>query len=131
MTTPAPSSASPRILTAHADVSAVCPESIGYRVKRILLGRPSVTEQLGGERLNRFTALGVLAPDCISSSAYGAEQILTQLTPYIGLAAFAMVVPIMFVIIGVLFLVTSSYLDVIKNYTTAGGSAWPRSPPWP
>ena len=122
MTTPAPSSASPRILTAHADVSAVCPESIGYRVKRILLGRPSVTEQLGGERLNRFTALGVLAPDCISSSAYGAEQILTQLTPYIGLAAFAMVVPIMFVIIGVLFLVTSSYLDVIKNYTTAGGS---------
>ena len=121
----APSSAPtppPRIRTSHADIGTVYPESLGYRVKRILLGRPYVTEQLGGERLNRVTALGVLAPDCISSSAYGAEQILTQLTPYIGLAAFAMVVPIMFVIIGVLFLVTCSYLDVIKNYTTAGGS---------
>ncbi len=91
-------------------------------MKRIFLGKPYVTEQLSGERLNRAIALGVLAPDCISSSAYGAEQILTQMTPAIGLAAFAMVVPIMFVILGVLFLVTTSYLDVIKYYTTAGGS---------
>ena len=44
------------------------------------------------------------------------------MTPYIGLAAFSLVVPIMFVILGVLFLVTTSYLDVIKYYTTAGGS---------
>jgi len=44
------------------------------------------------------------------------------MTPLIGLAAFALVVPIMFVIIGVLFFVTTSYLDVIKYYTTAGGS---------
>ena len=53
---------------------------------------------------------------CISSSAYGTEEILTQMTPFIGLAAFALVVPIMFVIIGVLFFVTSSYLDVIDVY---------------
>ena len=91
-------------------------------MKRVLLGRPYVTEQLSGERLNRAIALGVLAPDCISSSAYGTEQILNQMTPFIGLAAFALVVPIMFVILGVLFLVTSSYLDVIKYYTTSGGS---------
>ena len=110
------------ILTSHAYLADVYPESIGYRIKRIFLGKPYVTEQLGGERLNRAIALGVLAPDCISSSAYGAEQILTQMTPTIGLAAFALVVPIMFVIIGVLFLVTMSYLDVIKYYTTAGGS---------
>ncbi len=110
------------MLTSHANVSTVYPETVGYRLKRILLGRPYVTEQLGGERLRRPIALGVLAPDCISSSAYGTEEILTQLTPYIGLAAFALVVPIMFVIIGVLFFVTTSYLDVIKYYTTAGGS---------
>jgi amino acid transporter len=110
------------VLTSHADVATVYPEKWGYRLKRVLLGRPYVSEQLSGERLNRPLALGVLAPDCISSSAYGAEQILTQLTPFIGLAAFAMVVPIMFVIIGVLFFVTTSYLDVIKYYTTAGGS---------
>jgi len=77
---------------------------------------------LSGERLNRAVALGVLAPDCISSSAYGTEEILTQMTPYIGIAAFALVVPIMFVILGVLLFVTTSYMDVIKYYTTAGGS---------
>ena len=110
------------VLTSHANVSTVFPESVGYRLKRILLGRPYVSEQLSGERLGRSVALGVLAPDCISSSAYGTEEILTQLTPYIGLAAFALVVPIMFVILGVLFFVTASYLDVIKYYTTAGGS---------
>ena len=113
---------STRVLTSHANVSVVYPETLGYRLKRVLLGRPFVTEQLSGERLNRPIALGVLAPDCISSSAYGTEQILTQLTPIIGLAAFAMVVPIMFVILGVLFFLTTSYLDVIKYYTTAGGS---------
>jgi len=93
----------------------VYPESLGYRVKRILLGRPFVTEQLSGERLNRAVALGVLAPDCISSSAYGTEEILTQMTPYIGIAAFALVVPIMFVILGVLLFVTTSYMDVINT----------------
>jgi len=110
------------LLTSHANLADVYPESLGYRVKRILLGRPFVTEQLSGERLNRAVALGVLAPDCISSSAYGTEEILTQMTPYIGIAAFALVVPIMFVILGVLLFVTTSYMDVIKYYTTAGGS---------
>jgi amino acid transporter len=110
------------VFTSHANVSTVYPETLGYRLKRILLGKPLVTEQLKGERLNRAVALGVLAPDCTSSSAYGTEQILTQLTPYIGLAAFSLVLPIMFVILGVLFFVTTSYLDVIKYYTTAGGA---------
>jgi amino acid transporter len=110
------------VLTSHADLRRVYPETLGYRIKRTLLGRPFVTEQLAGERLGRPTALGVLAPDCISSSAYGTEQILTQLTPAIGIAAFSLVVPIMFVILGVLFFVTLSYMDVIRYYTTAGGS---------
>ncbi|HVB70310.1 MAG TPA: amino acid permease [Acidimicrobiales bacterium] len=110
------------VFTSHANVSTVYPETLGYRLKRILLGKPLVSEQLVGERLNRAVALGVLAPDCTSSSAYGTEEILTQLTPYIGLAAFSLVLPIMFVILGVLFFVTTSYLDVIKYYTTAGGA---------
>ena len=109
------------VLTSHANLASVYPESLGYRLKRVFLGRPYVTEQLAGERLGRGVALGVLAPDCISSSAYGAEEILTQMTPYIGLAAFTLVLPIMVVILGVLFLVTLSYWDVIKYYTQAGG----------
>ncbi|MDE3065325.1 MAG: APC family permease, partial [Acidobacteriota bacterium] len=110
------------VLTSHANVNYVFPETLGYRLKRAILGRPFVSEQLAGERINRPVALGVLAPDCISSSAYGAEQILTQLTPFIGLAAFSLLVPIMFVILGVLLLVTLSYLDVIGFYNITGGS---------
>jgi amino acid transporter len=112
----------PLALTSHANVEQIYPEKIGYRLKRIFLGRAFVTEQLGYERLNRFVALGVLAPDCISSSAYGTEEILTQMTPFIGIAAFSLVVPVMFLILGVLFLVTTSYFDVIKYYTKSGGA---------
>ena len=98
------------------------PETLRYRLKNRLLGPPLVTEQLASERLSKPIAMGVLAPDCISSSAYGTEQMLTQLVPYVGLAAFTLVVPITVAILGVLFFVTLSYLDVIQLYTKAGGS---------
>jgi len=98
------------------------PETLRYRMKNRLLGPPKVNEQLTDERLSRPVALGVLAPDCISSSAYGTEEMLTQLVPYVGLAAFALVVPITMAILGVLFFVTLSYLDVIALYTKAGGA---------
>jgi len=64
----------------------------------------------------------VLAPDCISSSAYGTEEMLTQLVPAVGLAAFSLLVPITLAILGVLFFVTLSYLEVIEQYTKAGGA---------
>lgn len=104
------------------DLATQFPESVGYKIKKVLLGRPMVTEQLEAERLANPIALGVLAPDCISSSAYGTEEILTQLTPFVGLAAFTLVVPITLAIIGVLFFVTLSYFDVIGYYTKSGGS---------
>ncbi|HEV3212134.1 MAG TPA: amino acid permease [Acidimicrobiales bacterium] len=104
------------------DTASEYPEARSYRLKRFFLGKPLVSEQLSAERLSRPIALGVLAPDCISSSAYGTEQMLTQMTPYIGLAAFSLLVPITFVILGVLLVVTLSYLDVIGYYTSAGGS---------
>ena len=37
-------------------------ESLGYAIKRRLLGPPLVNEQLGEERLSKPLALGVLAP---------------------------------------------------------------------
>jgi amino acid transporter len=98
------------------------PERFRYRMKNRLLGPPLVNEQLEDERLSRPIALGVLAPDCISSSAYGTEEMLNQLLPYIGLAAFTLLVPITLAILGVLFFVTLSYLEVIQVYTKAGGS---------
>ena len=104
------------------NLAAQFPESLSYRLKNVFLGKPLITEQLASERLRNPIALGVLAPDCISSSAYGTEEILTQITPYVGLAAFALVVPITMAIIGVLFFVTLSYWDVIGYYTKSGGS---------
>ena len=108
--------------TATPSISVDIPETLRYRLKNTLLGPPLVNEQLSSERLGRPVALGVLAPDCISSSAYGTEEMLTQLVPYVGLAAFSLVVPITFAILGVLFFVTLSYLEVIQLYTKAGGA---------
>ena len=98
------------------------PESFGYRLKNALLGRPMVSEQLGGEKLSKKLALGVLAPDMISSSAYGTEEMLVIMFPIIGLGAFAMVIPVTLAIIAVLFFVTLSYMQVLGIYTTVGGS---------
>ncbi|MFI5643000.1 APC family permease [Kitasatospora sp. NPDC051705] len=98
------------------------PERLGYRVKRLLLGPPLVTAQLREETLSKPVALGVLAPDCISSSAYGTEQMLTQLLPVAGMAGFALVMPVTGVILALLLLLTLSYRDVVTTYTRAGGS---------
>jgi amino acid transporter len=117
-----PGPATPPGFAPRTGVAALVPESARYRLKNRILGRPLVTEQLTSERLGRPVALGVLAPDCISSSAYGTEEMLTQLVPYVGLAAFALLVPITLAILGVLFFVTLSYLEVIQQYTKAGGS---------
>jgi hypothetical protein len=82
------------------------PESIGYGFKRLFLGKPLITEQLKSERLSNPVALGVLSPDAISSSAYGTEEILIELLPYAGLAAFTLLMPITGVILFILVLVT-------------------------
>ena len=120
---PAPTSPGARMRpTAAPQASVNLPETLRYRLKNRLLGPPLVNEQLSGERLGRPSALGVLAPDCISSSAYGTEEMLTVLIPFFGLVGFVLVVPITMAILGVLFFVTLSYLDVIGFYTKAGGA---------
>jgi amino acid transporter len=98
------------------------PESWQYRVKRKLLGRPLVSEQLSGERLSKPIAFGVLAPDMISSSAYGTEEMLAIMVPIIGIGAFTMVIPVTIAILAVLVFVLLSYLQVIGAYPRAGGS---------
>ncbi len=98
------------------------PERLSYRLKRRLLGAPLTNEQLSEERLSTPIALGVLAPDCISSSAYGTEEILIELLPVAALGAFALLLPIAGVIIFILVLTTLSYREVVSVYTKAGGS---------
>jgi amino acid transporter len=98
------------------------PESWAYRLKNRILGQPMVSEQLTQERLSTPVAIGVLAPDMISSSAYGTEEMLVVMVPIIGLAAFSMVIPITLAILAVMIFVMVSYIQVIGVYTKSGGS---------
>jgi amino acid transporter len=98
------------------------PETAWYTAKRRLLGPPMINAQLRDQRLSKTLALGVLSPDGISSSAYGTEEILIELMPIFGIAAFAVLVPMTGVILFVMLLVVLSYREVVTVYTRAGGS---------
>ncbi|MFF2410238.1 APC family permease [Streptomyces sp. NPDC058092] len=93
-----------------------------YRIKRRLLGRALTTERISEEKLNNRTALGVLASDCVSSTAYGSEEMLRVLVPVVGVAAFTLLMPVTGAILLVLLLLTLCYSDVVMIYTRAGGS---------
>ncbi len=108
----------PVVLATGIDV----PERASYRLKRALLGPPLVTAQLHEEKLSKRTALGVLSSDCISSSAYGSEEMLLVLLGAFGLAGFHILLPMTAVVLGVLLLMTLSYREVVMVYTRAGGS---------
>ncbi len=97
-------------------------ESVGYVFKRLLLGKPMINDQLSAERLSNPIALGVLSSDAMSSTAYGTEEILVQLLPYAGLAAFSLLLPITGAVLVILVLVAASYRQVVMAYTKAGGS---------
>src|SRR4051812_42541720 len=74
------------------------------------------------EKLSKKAALGVLSSDCISSSAYGSEEMLLMLLPAFGLAGFHLLMPLTAVVLGLLILTTLSYREVVMIYTKAGGS---------
>ncbi|MEY4444070.1 MAG: hypothetical protein RL301_149, partial [Actinomycetota bacterium] len=64
--------AAPVVLQDHTHLK----DALGYRIKRKLLGNPLNRHTLSHQRLKKRFALGILSSDCISSSAYGSEQIL-------------------------------------------------------
>jgi amino acid transporter len=72
--------------------------------------------------LKKRYALGVLSSDPISSSAYGTEQILVGLIPVFGLMAFSLLMPMTFVVLVILVIITLSYRNVISTYVHFGGA---------
>src|SRR6266704_1969078 len=102
--------------------SAGLPDTLWYSTKRRLLGPPLVNQDLGEQRLSNPLALGVLSPDGISSSAYGTEEILIALVPFVGLAAFTLILPMTLVILLVMVLVLLSYREIVMVYIRPGGS---------
>lgn len=90
-------------------------------IKRILIGRPLKSTELGEQKLAKTKALAILSSDALSSVAYGPEQILLVLIT-LGIAAFWYSVPIA---IGVLVLLTAlilSYRQIIFAYPHGGGA---------
>lgn len=90
-------------------------------LKRVLIGRPLKSEQLGEQKLNKLKALAILSSDALSSVAYGTEQILLVLVT-VSTVALWYSLPIA---VGVLFLLTAlilSYRQIIFAYPHGGGA---------
>ncbi|RUS47055.1 APC family permease [Cohnella sp. AR92] len=91
------------------------------KIKRLLLGRPLKSNELGEQKLRKTKALAILSSDALSSVAYGPEQILLVLVT-VSTAAFWYSIPIG---IGVLVLLTAlimSYRQIIFAYPHGGGA---------
>jgi amino acid transporter len=90
--------------------------------KRLVVGTPIASSEEHHTRLGRPTALSVFASDAISSTAYATEEILLVLVPVIGMVALNSLVPISFVVAGLLIIVITSYRQTIYAYPSGGGS---------
>lgn len=97
-------------------------DPLNYKVKKYFLGVPLNRHTLSSQRLSKKNAFGVISSDCISSSAYGGEQILVALIPAFGLAAFTIFPPMIGVILVMLIAITLMYRDVITTYTRSGSA---------
>jgi amino acid transporter len=97
-------------------------DPLTYKIKKWFLGGALNRHSLDHQRLKKRYALGILSSDCISSSAYGSEQILIALLPAFGLAAFTILMPMTGVVLAILVLITLSYRNVIHVYTKTGGA---------
>ena len=95
----------PVALQDHAHLS----DPLSYKIKKKILGGPLNRHTLSHQRLKKRYALGILSSDCISSSAYGSEQILLALLPAFGLAAFSLLIPLTGVVLVILTIITLSY----------------------
>ncbi|MNW49424.1 hypothetical protein D3C74_268400 [compost metagenome] len=90
-------------------------------IKRVLIGQPLKSAQLGEQKLNKTKALAILSSDALSSVAYGPEQILIVLMT-IGAAAYWYSIPIAAGILVLLLALVLSYRQVIFAYPQGGGA---------
>lgn len=100
------------------------PHPGAYSLKRLILGPALPTSQLIHERLGKSTALAIFSSDALSSVAYATEEMLRTLfiAGAVATAAFALIMPLSFAIVGVLAILMFSYRQTIKAYPSAGGA---------
>lgn len=81
-------------------------------LKRLLIGRPLKSTELGEQKLSKTKALAILSSDALSSVAYGPEQILIVLVT-LGAAALWYSLPIAVGILILLIALILSYRQII------------------
>lgn len=89
--------------------------------KRLLVGRPMRSDQLGETELPKRLALPVFCSDAISSNAYATQEILLVLALG-GAAAVTLTPAIALVVVSLLALVTLSYRQTCHAYPDGGGA---------
>jgi amino acid transporter len=92
-----------------------------FSLKRLLIGRPLKSTELGDQKLNKTKALAILSSDALSSVAYGPEQILLVLIT-VGAAAFWYSIPIAVGVLILLLALILSYRQIIFAYPHGGGA---------
>lgn len=92
-----------------------------HSLKRLLIGRPLKSNELGEQKLIKTKALAILSSDALSSVAYGPEQILIVLMT-VGAAAMWYSVPIAIGVLVLLLALILSYRQVIFAYPHGGGA---------
>jgi amino acid transporter len=111
--------------TIVAQAAAIRPERraarLGFGARRVMFGRVLSSHEELEQRLPKWKALAVFSSDVMSSVAYATEASMFTLLA-VGTVAFAYLMPISLLIVGLLFLVTFSYRQTIRAYPQGGGS---------
>jgi amino acid transporter len=90
--------------------------------KRLVVGKPLASTELGHQRLSKIVGLAVFSSDAVASTAFASEEILQVLVPAIGAAAIGYLLPISIVVVVLLVVVVASYRQTIFAYPGGGGS---------
>jgi amino acid transporter len=84
--------------------------------------RPAAEPPAQAAEVSNPVAFGALSANALSSTAYGPEQILVELLPAAGLAAFALLLPSIGIVVLILIFLAASQRQVVTAYTRAGGA---------
>lgn len=90
-------------------------------IKRIIIGHPLKSTELGEQKLNKKKALAILSSDALSSVAYGPEQILIVLLS-VSAVAYWYSIPIGAFVLFLLLALILSYRQIIFAYPHGGGA---------
>src|SRR5512133_2991366 len=103
---------------------ATTPGKRGDRIealKRVLVGRPRASGEMGDTLLSKTLALPIFASDPLSSVAYATEAALAVLVAA-SLGSAHLVLPVSLAIAAVLAIVVLSYVQTVQAYETSGGA---------